>query len=247
MLLNINKLSPGFKNRIATFLEKYGLTVSGYGHANNLRHIFEKNNVGVVIDVGANTGQYAKWLRNIVRYNKKIISIEPSMEAHQRLQQNAGADANWTAVPRCALGPVTGEALLHVSADSVCSSILPTTKNFENIVERARTVSEEIVPIRTLREIYDEYVVAGDQVFLKVDTQGFERQVMAGLGDDLSLWPVIQLELSLTPLYEGEASLSAMIIYLESLGYSLYAIFPTFWSRPSYQLRQADCIFTRNI
>jgi len=245
MLFNIDKLSPRLKNRIATRIEKGGLTVSGYGHANCLRHLLAQQQIDTVIDVGANIGQYGNWLRSTVRYSGRIVSVEPSAEAHQQLVDVVQKDPLWTALPRCALGPNNGEAVLRVSEDSVCSSILASTAKFETIVGSSKTVREERVPLRTLESVRANDVPAGARVFLKVDTQGFERQVIGGLGKDLALWPIIQLELSLVPLYEGEESLSSMVVLLESMGYSLYALFPSFWSKPSYQLRQVDCIFVR--
>ena len=147
MFLNVNKLSPHLKNRIATRIEKFGLTLSGYGHANCLRYLLAQEAIDTVIDVGANIGQYGEWLRGTVRFQGRIFSIEPSVDAHQKLSERASSDLKWTVLPRCALGSENGEAVLRVSEDSVCSSILPSTENFEKIIGSARSAHTETVAL----------------------------------------------------------------------------------------------------
>ncbi len=224
-----------------------GLTVSGYGHANCLRHLLALQGIDTVIDVGANIGQYGSWLRSVVGYRGRILSIEPVSDSHAALSSRAASDPNWIVLPCCALGSDTGEVTIQVSKNSVSSSILPPSElGIEKMADAVQAIREELVPVRTLREVRAEHLAYSQRAFLKVDTQGFERQVIAGMDDDLDLWPIIQLELSTAPLYRGETSFAAMHAHLEMLGYELYSVFPSYWTRPAYQMLQADCLFVRS-
>lgn len=232
------------KNLISRGFERMGLTLNGYGHANCLRHLLAQEQINVIVDVGANIGQYGSWLRSVVGYRARIVSVEPVSDSHATLSQHAAADPNWTVLPRCALGSEPGEATMQVSRNSVSSSILPPSElGLASMADAVRAVREEVVPVRTLRELRAEHLADGERAFLKVDTQGFERQVIAGIGDDLALWPIVQLELSTAPLYTGETSFAAMHTHMERLGYELYSVFPTYWTRPAYRMLQADCLF----
>lgn len=242
----MDRIKERTKYLINRAFERVGLTVSGYGHANCLRHLLAAERIDVTVDVGANVGQYGSWLRDVVGYRGRILSVEPVSDSHASLSRRASDDPNWTVLPRCALGSEAGEATMQVSSNSVSSSILlPSELGIEKMADAVRAIREEVVPVHTLQEVRAEYLAANQRAFLKVDTQGFERQVIAGIGDDLALWPVIQLELSTAPLYAGETSFAAMHNHLEALGYELYSVFPSYWTRPAYRMLQADCLFIR--
>lgn len=233
------------KTRVAQSFEKAGLTVTGYGHANCLRELLKARKIETTFDIGANVGQYAEWLRGVVGYRGQIISVEPSSAAHQQLSQKAAGDPAWTVATRCAVGSAPGEATLNVSGNSVSSSILPITEGLGRMVDAARAVQTEVVPVRTMADLHREYGSKGRPAFLKVDTQGFERAVIDGIGDDWDTWPVVQLELSVVALYRGETGFTDMLQLMESRGYQVHGLFPSFWTNPEYRLIQADCLFVR--
>lgn len=246
MIRFLSKLSPRLKTRIATSIERMGLTVSGYGHANCLRHLLASQGIDTVVDVGANIGQYGNWLRGTVGYQGRILSIEPVSDSHAALSMRAASDPNWIVLPRCALGSETGKATIQVSKNSVSSSILPPSElGIEKMADAVQAIREEVVPVRTLREVRAEHLDCGQRAFLKVDTQGFERAVVEGINGDWEAWPVIQLELSLGALYCGETGFTAMLQLMESCGYRVHGIFPSFWTSQEYRLVQADCLFVR--
>lgn len=78
---------------------------------------------------------------------------------------------------------------------------------------------------------------------MKIDVQGFERQVLAGATEILPQVKGIQLELSLVPLYESQPIYREMIKFLEKLGYELYALVPGFTEHKTGKLLQMDGIF----
>ena len=89
--------------------------------------VLERFEVGVVLDVGANAGQYGSVLREW-GYAGRIVSFEPQAEAHRLLTKRAAADPTWRVAPPMALGDRDGEVEIEVSAESDMSSILPQTE-----------------------------------------------------------------------------------------------------------------------
>jgi FkbM family methyltransferase len=169
--------------------------------------------VNCVIDVGANEGQFGRGLRR-AGYNGLILSFEPNAEALQILEAGKKTDENWKVFPY-ALGPEDGTKLFHFMIDSVFSSFLPP-ENKEapqftgfNDVSRSETIS-----LRKLSSVLQEQrhnLPAELRIFLKMDTQGFDLEVMKGIDSFVSDVVALQSEISIVPIYRG------MPHYLESL------------------------------
>src|SRR5437660_7418193 len=86
-------------------------------------HFLKRLNVGLVLDVGANMGQFATALFDD-GYSGRIISFEPLPDAHSRLVLAARKRPEWTVAPRLALGRAPGTASLYIAGNSVRSSLL---------------------------------------------------------------------------------------------------------------------------
>jgi len=153
----------------------------------------------VVVDVGANTGQYASELR-MAGYSGVILSIEPLDDAFAALSKRAAGDDQWRCL-HMALGAAQTESVINVSANSMSSSLVAMSDGHLQAAPDSATIREQIVQVRRLDELPE--LEQQRRIFLKIDTQGFEEQVLAGIGDR---WPDmvgIQLETSHVPLYEG--------------------------------------------
>lgn len=72
--------------------------------------LMEHLGIDLVLDVGANTGQYASSLRK-AGYRAQIVSFEPLHRAYSRLARSAECDRRWRAV-RLALGARDREAII---------------------------------------------------------------------------------------------------------------------------------------
>jgi hypothetical protein len=106
-------------------------------------------------------------------------------------------------------------------------------------------VKTEEVDLRRLDTIAPEYATASDRVFLKVDVQGFEYQVLQGATQFLSKVVGIQMELSLISLYEGDHLLVAMLHEMESRGFGLWSLIPGFVDPSTGRLLQVDGVFVK--
>jgi hypothetical protein len=85
-------------------------------------------------------------------------------------------------------------------------------------------VGQEMITVRRLDDITDHYYRPGNKLFVKIDTQGYEKRVLEGCRGSLDRIEGFQLELSLVPLYEGESLITEMITELKGRGYLLKLI-----------------------
>ena len=82
-------------------------------------------------------------------------------------------------------------------------------------------------------------------MYLKIDTQGFEGRVLQGADRSLAEIDTIQIEMALTPLYEGEMTFIDLCQLLLGKGYVIVGLEPGFADPRTGQLLQADGIFHR--
>ena len=197
-----------------------------------------------VLDVGANVGQYGAMLR-AWGYPGRIVSFEPQAGAHAALARRAGADPAWRVAPPVALGARDDQIELEVSAESDMSSVLPQTALLRRVSPSSAVVRKETVPLSRLDEVAGSYLQPDDRVFLKIDTQGYGAEVLAGAERLLDRLAGVQLELSLVPLYEGERDFRAMLDDLAALGFEPYLLLPGYFERKLARQLQVDGVFMR--
>lgn len=200
--------------------------------------------VDIVIDVGANSGQFGSEIR-AAGYAGKILSVEPIAEAYGRLTARASRDASWTTI-HCALGESDGESTLHIAGNSASSSFLDMLPVHEEAAPGTAYIGRERVTVRRLESLLSEYVSTGSRPYLKVDVQGYELEVLRGAGPWLEALVAIQLELSLARLYAGAPMADEVDAFVSGLGYRLAGIEPGFADPVSGRLLQMDGIYIRS-
>ena len=200
--------------------------------------------VDLVLDVGANVGQFVSELRS-VGYKGNFVSFEPLSAAYMALSEAASRDPKWRVHPRGAIGDYDGEIELNIAGNSVSSSVLPMMELHSLAAKGSAYVGVESVPLRRLDSVAPEYLAKFRQPFLKIDTQGFEWQVLDGAVQILPRIRGILCELSLLPLYEGQRLWMDMIQRLESEGFTLWSIQKGFTDPRDGRTMQVDAIFFR--
>lgn len=203
------------------------------------------NQVNVILDVGANSGQYTASLRK-AGYRGRIVSFEPLSQPFSVLESKAAKDPLWEC-RRHALGDVDGTIPVNIAGNAgQSSSVLPMLKRHKDAYPPANYVGVEEVPIYRLDSVTPALLRETDQTFLKIDVQGFEKQVIAGGKSSLKDRCVgIQLELSFQPLYEGGMLIPEALDVVYSLGFILMGLVPCFTDPRNGQMLQADGIFFR--
>ena len=205
--------------------------------------LLRKYKVDFVFDVGANTGQYASQLRR-AGYKGEILSFEPLNEAFAALRKKTDQDNLWNAV-QMGLGDFDGEAVIHVAENSVSSSIRDIKNEHVQAVPKSKYIAQETITVRKLDTVFHEYKKEGKTCFLKIDTQGFEKEVINGALQSLSAFAGIQVEMSLVPLYEGESMYEELKKLIEQNGFELFSLEPGFSDPGTGKLMQVDGVFFR--
>ena len=207
-----------------------------------LRH-FSLLDISTVLDVGANVGQFGIDLR-ISGYKGQIISFEPVAEYFESLKKISNKFGNWEAI-QIGIGSQEGNLNIAVAGNSgLSSSFLRINDLHLQEFPQSSTKRIECVEIQTLDHQIAALGLDPTKIFLKVDTQGFEREVMLGAKKSLPLVPLCLWEASLTPLYDGDASLLQIMNELSFFGHEVVDIFRGAVSSRG-QLLQVD-ILSRN-
>jgi FkbM family methyltransferase len=210
--------------------------------APDLADFLVSRKITTVFDVGANIGQFGTALRKR-GYRGRIISFEPIREIFEQLQASAKRDPLWT-VHCCALGDHAGQATINVSSSSVFSSLLGQRHAASEHAADAVKLRAENIVVRTLDEFFAEF--AAERCFLKIDTQGFERQVIGGAARAVDFLHGIQMELPVIHLYEDMWTLSQALDYMAGQGFVVSGVEPvSHHSRDRCAVIELDCIFRR--
>jgi FkbM family methyltransferase len=187
------------------------------------RALFERRAIDVVIDVGANAGQYGDLLRR-EGYTGRLVSLEPLAEPFAALRRRAQDDGAWTAL-QVAASDTDGDVVLHVTEDTRSASLLRRNQRFGATPGWAPR-GQERATARRLAGLVDELLRPGERPYLKIDVQGYERQVIDGAGEALARFEGLELELSVLSLYEGQTSLSEMLPLLAERGFRPLSLEP---------------------
>ncbi len=211
-------------------------------HEQEIEQLLISHQFTCVLDIGANEGQYAKEIR-IGGYKNRIISFEPIAVPFAKLRQKSANDASWD-VYNIAMGDTNGKAEINIAGNSVSSSLLDINKTHTDAAPDSKYIGKQAIEIRTLDSIFNELKVKDQKIFMKVDTQGFEKNVLLGAKSVLKSISAIQLEMSVQPLYTGEDLYFQLSDYLYKEGFRLIKIVRGI-TKSNGELLQFDGVFLR--
>jgi FkbM family methyltransferase len=238
---------PRATSAVRTLLRGRGWDVVRYPGGRNPDHLrgvlLRRLGVDLVVDVGANVGQYGQSLRDW-GYRGGILSFEPMRDEYTALQRLARADGRWDCV-HSAVGAEAGEQTIHVAANSISSSLLPMLERHVTTAPGSAYVGDQRVPVVRLDEAAAQAVSAARHPFLKVDTQGYEEAVLEGAGELLGRFVGVELEMSLQPLYDGQQLMPQMMERMGDLGLRLARLSPGLTDAATGETLQVDGIFVR--
>ena len=192
-----------------------------------LARLFSLLSIDCVFDVGANKGQYGRFLRDEVGYTGTIVSFEPVPASLAALRAVASGDSKWQVEP-CALGRVAGTATFNVMANSVFSSFLTPDHSRLSRFRTGNRVEQTIeVEVATLDSMFPRIAerTGCTAPYLKMDTQGFDLDVAAGGQSVIREFRGLQSEASVTPIYEGMPNFAQSIETFREMGFDLSAMF----------------------
>jgi FkbM family methyltransferase len=209
------------------------------------KRLLDHHEIDLVFDVGANCGQYGSFLREC-GYAGKIVSFEPLSGVYAQLLDLSKKDPLWNVAPRIAIGDHNDEITINIAGNnSQSSSALKMLDAHLKAAPESAYCGSERVKLGRLDDIAQEYIEKDSKVFLKIDVQGLEKQVIEGTKGILSLIKGIQVELSLVPLYQDQLLFQDTINLMNELDYDLHSVVPNFIDNATGRVLQMDGIFFR--
>lgn len=202
--------------------------IDSFASSKHTMRLFDFLSTDLVIDVGANEGQFRDSLRERIGYNGPIISFEPVPRLAMQLTERAKSDPLWTIDCR-ALGSRTGRSKFHIMADTQFSSFLnPRHDDINIFVESNKITGSVFVSVITLDEILPELMkkYSARSVYLKLDTQGFDLEVLKGAEKSLDIISALQTEASVRPIYAGSPDYQSLVDHLSKRNFVISGIFP---------------------
>ena len=232
-------------SKINQILSKFNLRIEKISKNQNLydvlNYLFKKLEINVLLDVGANEGQFAKKVRSY-GYSEKIISFEPLHNVYERLISNTKKDKNWIH-KNLAIGDFNGETYINVSNYSLSSSILQMSDLHLEAKKNSEFISKHKIQIEKIDTFISKNDIKSSNIFLKVDTQGTEHQVIKGADNNLDNIRGILCELSLNELYLGQKLWIEIIESMKAKNFEVWYLEKGFQHPKNNKVLQLDCIF----
>lgn len=204
--------------------------------------LFSRLGIDLVLDVGANAGQYAAGLRQ-GGFGGHIVSFEPVPAAFRELEASCANDPLWDC-RNVALGAHPHVAEMRVTRDTRTSSLMQSAGRKFTTRQAIETVATEQVTVETLdREL--EKLPEDGRTYVKIDVEGYERSVLEGATACLGRVLAVELELSLVTLWRGAPTFLDMVTVMDRHGFRVASLECVTEDLRSGQMLQVDAIFTR--
>ncbi len=222
------------KYLIATTIERMGYTIvpnwrlKTYPQEQYLRRLFRELEIDCVFDVGANIGQYHDFIRNDVGFEGMIVSFEPIPSNVEILREKAKSDNKWI-IEGYALGASSGNAFFNVMSTTEFSSFLEPDNSVIRRFSQGNSVKERItVEVKTLDQAVAELEgrIEFAMPYLKLDTQGFDLEVVRGAHSSIRKFKALQTEASIKPIYAGMPNYLSSVEEFRAIGFELSGMFP---------------------
>lgn len=242
-----------YRNFARDVLTPYSIRHLGIAFAPQTRFLFSQRGlilkrlkVDCVIDVGANIGQFAKEMRR-TGYKGRLVSVEPLNEPYLQLKRNFRKDKLWTG-KQFLIGEECRLARIEQWGDSSTSSVLEVSEEVLLTHSYLRSRGSEEHQMKTLECFLnsDFDLEEFSNIFVKIDVQGYEDQVLFTLPLISHLISVIQLEASLLDIYTGGSKLDSTFNLLNSAGYTVVTVMTERFHKENLCALDTDLIAVRN-
>ena len=237
------------EERIKDFARKYlGIELRRANVMNStpvlLKSILETQKTDLILDVGGFTGHYGQEIRS-GGFTGEFISFEPIKNNFEQLKSKADKDANWH-YHNVGLGTKSEELTINIAGNYASSSLLGMHQNHVDFAPNTAYKSQEKIQIKRLDEVITKAEIEKYRsVYMKIDVQGFELNVLEGAAAILPFIKVIQAEISFIPLYENAPLYDEVIKKIKDLGFELFTILPELKDHRNGRLLQGEGIFIR--
>ncbi|MFC1886639.1 FkbM family methyltransferase [Thermodesulfobacteriota bacterium] len=213
----------------------------------HLKILFSHMDISLVLDIGANEGSFGRMIRDF-GYKNRIISFEPVQTAYLQLARNIENDKRWQAF-NYALGAEKKSLDMLVPCRNEFASFLEASDyGKENWSTVFTSTKREAVEVYRLDNVFPEMTetdINKEKIFLKIDTQGYDLEVMRGAGEVFRQIDAMQLELALIHIYKEMPDYLESLKMCRQLGFELTGIYPVSRNREKLSLVEVDCVFRK--
>lgn len=192
-------------------------SISSYEILTNLKRLI--NEIDVIIDVGANSGQFTK--ASSYFYPKaKIFAFEPLEDLYKKNKENFKNASN-IEFHQLAFGNEEGHINFYKNAYGHVSSALEISE--ENKFYPKETITKVEVPISKVDSFFKERNLS-KKTLLKLDVQGFELEVLKGAIETLKNIDYVIIEANLEKLYNQQPTFNMVNKFLLAHGFDLHGM-----------------------
>ena len=198
--------------------------------------------IGQIVDVGAHVGGFARRIRG-EGFAGRIESFEPLPSAFASLRAASAGDQLWKA-HEMALGSVDGELELHIfPGDGQFNSLRSLSAHADEYSPGLSQTGLSMVSVHRLDGVWPSLFCDPATTLLKVDTQGFDLEVLRGAGNLLEQIPAVLTEVAVQPLYTGAPLMEEVISYMRTHGFEMTGAFPIHRYGNGARVIEFDCTF----
>jgi len=178
--------------------------------------MLEKYDIDTIIDIGANTGQFALDMHARLP-QAAIYSFEPLPDAFLALVANLKQIPNSHAF-NVALGETDETTTIFRSSFTPSSSFLPMTGLLKKSYPKIAQTTEETVRVRRLDDMQEELSL-GRNLLVKLDVQGYEDKVLRGGAEVIARAKMLMMEVSFVALYEQQPLFGDIYRIVSDMGF----------------------------
>jgi FkbM family methyltransferase len=207
------------------------------------RKMFHNFDFDLVLDVGANEGQFFQRLRR-GGYQGKVISFEPIPLLFETLLLKSKTDPNWTIDSRAVSTETKDGVNFNIMDSSQMSSLHQPRRSGIPNVDRMNSVANKIsVSTVSIHQVIKEHCCTTNNL-LKLDTQGHDLEILRACGPAIREISAIMSELSFQNIYASSNDWIQLIELLSQEGFILSAMFQNNAGHFPHLL-ECDAIFVR--
>lgn len=184
--------------------------------------------VGQVIDVGANHGDFAQAASTLFP-DARVLLVEPLPSLHPELERRSADYPGRWSVAKCAVGAEAGETSLFVDPQMPnLASLTGFTEQFLKAMPGANPSQTLTCSVVRLDDLTRERGI-GKVDLLKIDVEGFEFEVLKGAGETLARCESVVIEISLIRRVDAQNSLELLLALLRERGFAVVDVLPSYF------------------
>jgi len=232
------------RKKIRKLFNHFNIDVHRLAPGENIDRWLYERSIGTIIDIGAHVGKFSLPFRDRF-HNAMIYAFEPLPDAYEKLVANFYGDTHFKAY-NVALGNDNKVIKFHRSSRATSSSVLKLADSHKEAFPDSAKETIEDVELRKL----DDFFVDGknplkNDVFIKLDVQGFEYDVLLGGKQTVPKASLIVCEVSFERLYEKQKLFADIFHLLEDYGFEFRGILSQIFHPQNGKVLQTDAVFMK--